>query len=158
MDVLVAAGLAVAGIVAVRRMRRTRSMERVMPGARFVEVTTVDELDGIFASNQGRPRVVFLDDPWCPISAAARRQVEQLDGEVLTVDVSRRSDLACWIASRTGIRHESPQAIVIDHGVAVWDASHWGISHGAITRAIDRLAHDGVSDVDEAVPDPVLGP
>ena len=157
MDPLLAAGLAIAGIVVVRLMRRARSTEQAMPRARFLELTTVDELDGIFASSHGRPRVVFLDDPWCPISAVARRQVGQLDGEVLTVDVSRRSDLARWIAARTGIRHESPQAIVVDGGAAVWDASHWEINHGVITAVIDRLTRDGGPDVGSAVPSTVIG-
>lgn len=157
MDPLLVAGLAIAGFVVVQRLRQTRSTEQTMPRARFLELTTVDELEGIFASSHGRPQVVFLDDPWCPISAVARRQVGQFDGEVLTVDVSQRSDLARWIAARTGIRHESPQAIVVDGGAAVWDASHWKINHGAITAVIDRLAHDGGSDVDGAVADTVLG-
>ena len=153
MDPLITAGIAIASIAAVRFLRRARPMGRTVADGTFVQVTSTDELDDIFTSDDGRPKVVFLDDPWCPISAAARRQMRQLDGEVRTIDVSRRSDLARQIAIRTGIRHESPQAIVVNNGVAVWDASHASISHHAITQALADISHDAASASDASVLD-----
>lgn len=119
-----------------------------MSDANFYPITTTEELDNVFSTDDGRPQVVFLDDPWCPISAAARRQMRRLDGEVRTIDVSRRSDLARQLEARTGIRHESPQAIVVNGGVAVWDASHGRISSQAISQAIARVRHKTNADLD----------
>ena len=45
----------------------------------------------------------------------------------------RLSDSA---AERFGIRHETPQAILLKDGRPVWNASHFRITADALTRAI----------------------
>jgi bacillithiol system protein YtxJ len=40
------------------------------------------------------------------------------------------------IASRLGIQHESPQAIVLKDGKPTWNASHWSITTDAMSRAV----------------------
>src|SRR5262245_60458055 len=40
------------------------------------------------------------------------------------------------IESMLGIRHETPQAILIKDGKAKWNASHWSITYDALTRAL----------------------
>lgn len=147
MDFLTIGGLAVAGISIIQLTSRARRRDSLVSDANFYPITTTEELDNIFDTADGRPQVVFLDDPWCPISAAARRQMRRLDGEVRTIDVCQRSDLARRLEARTGIRHESPQAIVVNGGVAVWDASHGRISSQAISQAIARVCHDANADL-----------
>jgi bacillithiol system protein YtxJ len=50
------------------------------------------------------------------------------------VDVRAERPLSQQIAARTGVRHESPQVIILRHGAAVWSASHDEITAGAILR------------------------
>jgi bacillithiol system protein YtxJ len=38
--------------------------------------------------------------------------------------------------TRLGVRHETPQAIVLRHGEPVWKASHYRITADALTRAL----------------------
>lgn len=147
MDFLTIGGLAVAGISIIQLTSRARRRDSHVSEANFCPITTTEELDNVFTTTDGRPQVVFLDDPWCPISAAARRQMKRLDGVVRTIDVSQRSDLTRQLAARTGIRHESPQAIVVNGGVAVWNASHSRISSQAIAQAIARVCHDAKTDL-----------
>jgi bacillithiol system protein YtxJ len=52
------------------------------------------------------------------------------------VDVRRDRAVSRAIEAQTGVRHESPQAIVLRHGKAVWDASHFAITAEAVTGAI----------------------
>ena len=40
------------------------------------------------------------------------------------------------VEARTGVRHESPQAIVLRNGAAVWNASHFDITAEAVTEAL----------------------
>jgi len=101
------------------------------------ELTSVSELDSVFASSREQAILLFLHDPWCPISAMATRQVAQVDAHVVRVDVSRQHDLSREIERRTGIRHESPQLILIYDGGAVWDASHSSIQRTSIERALE---------------------
>ena len=107
-----------------------------MENASYDELTSVSELDALFASSGERAILLFLHDPWCPISAMATKQVAQIDADIAKVDVSRQHDLSREIERRTGIRHESPQLILIRNGSAVWDASHSSIDRKSIERAL----------------------
>lgn len=104
---------------------------------RFLE--SDDELAAIIRSSSHRPTTIFLHDPWCPISARAFGEMEKLGGEVPSVDVSRQRRLSSEIERRTGIRHESPQIIVLRDAVAVWDASHGRVTAGAVRAALGNL-------------------
>ena len=100
---------------------------------RFVPVADLPALDDLLP----RAGVVtlFLHDPGCGISRRAHAEMTRLGGEVALVDVRWGRDLSRAIAARTGVRHESPQVIVLRDGRAVWDASHWEITAGAVARA-----------------------
>ena len=42
------------------------------------------------------------------------------------------------IEQKTGIRHESPQVIVLDKGNVVWNASHWKVTAQAVAKAVEQ--------------------
>jgi bacillithiol system protein YtxJ len=52
---------------------------------------------------------------------------------VLVIENRRLSDI---VAERLGVRHESPQALLIKDGRAVWHASHWSITSEALVNAL----------------------
>ncbi|HEX5498653.1 MAG TPA: monothiol bacilliredoxin BrxC family protein, partial [Thermomicrobiales bacterium] len=85
-----------------------------------------------------RPGVtlLYLHDPWCPISSRAKRQLETLGGTIAMIDVDAHPDLTPTIEAITGIRHESPQAIVLRDGKPVWSGSLFAITTDAIRRAL----------------------
>lgn len=56
------------------------------------------------------------------------------DVAAFLVEVRAERPLSQLIAARTGIRHESPQIIILRRGSAVWSASHGDITAGAIQR------------------------
>jgi bacillithiol system protein YtxJ len=81
--------------------------------------------------------VLFKHSPSCFVSLDANRRVREFAEarpEVPTymVSVIGQRELSRWIAARTGVRHESPQVIVLRYGRVV---AH--MSHGQITA--DRL-------------------
>ncbi len=102
---------------------------------RFAPVETVAALDPLFAQSAGAPVILFLHDPSCPISAGAYRRMTHLGGEVALVNVQRAHDISRTIETRTGVRHESPQVIVLQQGRAVWSASHSAITATAVAAA-----------------------
>jgi bacillithiol system protein YtxJ len=63
-----------------------------------------------------------------------------LDLDVLLIDVRAFHALGQAVARRAGVRHESPQVIVLRDGVAVWDADHWEITTEAVAAALRLLA------------------
>jgi bacillithiol system protein YtxJ len=143
MDILTAATMIIGGYALVRWMRYLRLGDHSVEDTGFTEHADKFDLDARLASVGDQPLLVFLHDPWCPISARAARQVAQVDVEVVTIDVSREHDLSRDIVRRTGIQHASPQAILIDEGVAVWSASHFSIDRSSIERALASSAAKG---------------
>jgi bacillithiol system protein YtxJ len=49
--------------------------------------------------------------------------------------MQRSRDVSVETEKRTGIRHESPQVIIVRNGAAVWNASHWAIKSDAVEDA-----------------------
>ena len=95
-------------------------------------VTSSRELDAVVEASAAAPVLLFLHDPYCPISGRAYEQVERIEATVHMIDVDAHSALGREVASRTGIRHQSPQAIVFINGRAAWHASHGGITAVAL--------------------------
>ena len=60
----------------------------------------------------------------------------RLDVEVLLIDVHRFPRLGREVARRTGVRHESPQVIVLRDGVAVWAADHRDVAAEGIAETL----------------------
>jgi bacillithiol system protein YtxJ len=100
----------------------------------FSPVEEVTAFDQLLERSQDGPVVLFKHDLSCPISAAAHRELAQLDAPVYLIDVGRQ-DLSQAVAERTGVEHESPQVIVARNGEAVWDASHYDITVDAVEQA-----------------------
>jgi bacillithiol system protein YtxJ len=62
-----------------------------------------------------------------------------LDATVRLVEVPRQRELSDAVAERTGLRHQSPQLLVIRDGEVIWHASHWGIERPRLERALAGL-------------------
>ena len=104
----------------------------------FTPVRDRTGLDAVFA--QLGTAVLFLHDPYCPISARARAEMGRSGVSAWSVDVSRFRALTRHIAEVAGVRHESPQVIVLAGGRPAWSASHGAISASAVNRAVTRVS------------------
>lgn len=106
--------------------------------AEFVPVPDLERLDHLIAESNEGAVVLFLHDPYCPISARAYQQMSQAGGQIHQINVSRQHDLNRAIETRTGVRHESPQAIVLRNEKPVWYASHGAITTEGLVTARER--------------------
>ncbi len=102
---------------------------------RFSSVSSVDVLEHLLERSRSETVILFNHDPYCPISGRAYSQMEKLNDEVMIVDVSRERTLTREIQGRTGVRHESPQVIVLREGKPSWSASHFQITTDAVQQA-----------------------
>ncbi len=105
--------------------------------AEFVPVSDEDELEQWRARSAEGPVLLFKHDPYCSISFVAYRELDRLGGEIPTIDVAKSKALSMAIARQTGVRHESPQVIVLRDGEAAWSASHFAITADAVADALD---------------------
>ena len=106
----------------------------------FVRVTEPSAFQSLVEKSQQKPVVIFKHSTTCPVSAAAYREMSEYDGEVALVEVQGARELSREIEARTGIRHESPQVIVLRNGQVVWDASHFQIKQDAVAEAVGNNA------------------
>jgi len=103
-------------------------------------LNTVEELDTALASPN--PVLIFKHSSTCGLSAMAAEEVaEWLDtremaADVYVVDVRRSRPVSQAVAERLKVRHESPQALLVQHGIVRWHRSHAGVTAAAIERAL----------------------
>ncbi len=98
------------------------------------EITSEEDLEKIFTEPLA---VVFKHSTRCPVSRTAQREVERFlddrpDVPVYLVDVIHNRTLSRALAARTGVRHESPQTIVLREGAVAWYGSHYQVTADAI--------------------------
>src|SRR6478672_5401720 len=104
---------------------------------RFLRVTATGAFDQMTEESRQRPVIIFKHSSTCPISAAAYEQMSAVDADVALVEVQRARELSREIESKTGVRHESPQVIILRNGQVVFNASHFQIKTASITQALN---------------------
>ena len=110
-------------------------------GNHFIKVTGAEQFTDLLSRSQEQPVVIFKHSTTCPVSSAAYDEMEQVAGEVVLVEVQRARELSREIEKRTGIRHESPQVLVLENGKVVWNASHFKVKAQAVAEALQRAGN-----------------
>ena len=105
--------------------------------ANFIKVDSLDSLDRLFTQSYERPIVLLKHSMTCGISSGVYRIVETVAADVNVVVIQTHRELSNEIAARTGVRHESPQALVIRDGRPVYHASHYDIEAEHIEEKLD---------------------
>ena len=105
-------------------------------------LTDIPALDAAIAESADRPVLLFKHSRRCGISCEALDELNahlseagaQASYNLITVQSHRHvSDEA---SARLGVRHETPQVILLRDGRPVWNASHFGITANALSRVL----------------------
>ena len=102
----------------------------------FFQIDDRTALDSLFADSKTKPVIVFKHSNACSISSRAYREMEQFEGQVNILVVQSAREVSRELANLTGVRHETPQVIVLRDGKAVWDASHFDVKATAVADAV----------------------
>ena len=111
--------------------------------AEYRLIESTDALDTLL--NDEQPRLIFKHSLTCPVSSAALREYERfLEGRPAEdamayhlIEIQKHRDVSNAVAERSGVRHESPQAVLFKGGQAAWNASHWSITVDSLAQAVD---------------------
>ena len=106
-------------------------------GNKFFKIDNKETLDKLVTDSRTKPIVIFKHSNSCGISSAAYREMEKLEAPVNLLEVQSAREVSRELAAMTGIRHETPQVIVLKDGKAVWDASHFDVKAGAVREALE---------------------
>lgn len=104
----------------------------------FVPVADTKSLAELMARSHSGPVLIFKHSSTCPISATAYNQMSRLKESIALVVVQKAREVSRAVEEQTGIQHESPQAIILRNGKAVWNASHWSVTADAVEQALQQ--------------------
>lgn len=99
-----------------------------------------DQADATALLERHPLHLIYKHSPYCSLSFVAEEQVRRFAGEgasipVTMIDVIRQRAMSDAIEDATGVRHESPQVLLVRDGRVVWDASHRRVTALALEAA-----------------------
>lgn len=107
------------------------------------ELTDLEEWSNILEESSDKPVLVFKHSTTCPVSAKAYHAFEAYlnDGpnenvNYVLVKVQKSRPVSNQIASDLGIKHESPQTILVRNKEAVWNTDHSKITVASLREAL----------------------
>ena len=107
---------------------------------KWIPLTTENQLEEIKNSSKNKSVVIFKHSTSCGISNMVIKRFEKLftkehqSIEVYYLDLLRFRSLSNEISRIFGVVHESPQILVINNEVLVFDASHYDILEINLSR------------------------
>src|SRR5262245_1923124 len=116
----------------------------------------IDEFEALLTESRQRPLLLFKHSMSCGTSyealdelidhlnntpprtsrAAGTPAENGLPARYAMITVQTHRELSTAVAKRLGVRHETPQALLIREGRVVWSASHFRVTGGALEAAI----------------------
>lgn len=124
----------------------TDSPDAPRPTTTLLPITSLEELETAIGRSWTEPVLIFKHSTTCGTSAYA---YEELDDWLATpgattaatfiVDVRTHRSVARAVTERLGVRHESPQALLLVDGGVAWHGSHWNVSAERIRQAIGQV-------------------
>jgi len=112
----------------------------------------IEDLDRLLAQTADRPLLLFKHSLTCGTSAEALDELldhineEALDASYAILTVQSHRELSNAVSARLGVRHETPQALLIRHGRVIWCASHFRVTAAAVQSAIRSHAVESNAD------------
>lgn len=110
--------------------------------SRLKPLSDVTDLHDAIAESRERPVLLFKHSRYCGVSCEAldelHAHIERHAGptayRMITVQTHRPvSDAA---ATALGVRHETPQALLLRDGKVVWNASHFRITAAQLDQVV----------------------
>jgi bacillithiol system protein YtxJ len=106
-----------------------------------LELGQDQDFEELLEQSKTDPVLIFKHSTQCSISGHIHADFVDFEennpdlrcGLVLVVENRRLSNA---ISQHFGIRHESPQALLIKDGRVVWHASHWSITAESLRQAL----------------------
>ena len=102
----------------------------------------VDDLHRLIDESQSVPVLLFKHSRTCGTSMEALEELlehlndRRRDARYAIVTVQTHRDVSNAVAKQLGVRHETPQALLVRDGRVVWSASHFRVTAAAMQSAI----------------------
>lgn len=108
------------------------------------ELSSLETLEKLEEDSSQKTVVVYKHSTRCGVSRVVLRNLEaeydlpkSAPVDLYFLDLISHREVSNKIAEKFGVRHESPQLIIIKNGKAVYDASHQSVSAESIKKHVD---------------------
>lgn len=107
------------------------------------QLKSVEQWDQALKATSEKPLLIFKHSTSCSVSAGAHEELMNYIKDTNTapvdfaiVHVIEERPISNTIAEQLGIKHASPQAILVKDGQPVWDTSHWHITYSFLSEKL----------------------
>ena len=107
-----------------------------MPSYQILDST--EGVDALIAASHEQPQLVLKHSTTCPVSSLVKARIDRaISADTFTIsthylDLLRYRNVSNYVSEALGVRHESPQIILIDKGEVIHHASHLAIDPAAL--------------------------
>ena len=113
----------------------------------LTQLQHIEQLDGLLSESHTRPLLLFKHSFSCGVSAEALDElIDHLNADIVAagvpdpryaiVTVQTHRDVSNAVSTKLGVRHETPQALLIRDGRVIWSASHFHVTAEAMKKAL----------------------
>ncbi|MGE5673360.1 MAG: bacillithiol system redox-active protein YtxJ [Mycobacterium leprae] len=109
-------------------------------------LSNIEDVEAVVAQSHQKPVMIFKHSTDCQISASANRAWEEFlaspEAERVTpvfVRVIEDSQASQALSDRIKVKHQSPQAILVQNGKVLWHDAHWGITPVVLKAVLTRI-------------------
>lgn len=106
----------------------------------FLSLTTDEELTAAIQRSNEEPVVLFKHSATCPVSSGANQRLTKMPEAsnlpIYRLIVQESRALSNAIEAQFGVRHESPQVLVLVNGEVTFHASHSRITAERLRAAL----------------------
>ncbi len=111
----------------------------------WIPLTSESQLQEIITESSQTPVMIFKHSTRCSISSMSLDRLERNWNEAempnvkaFYLDLIANRPVSNKIESLLHVEHQSPQAILVENGKSIWDASHYDIQYDAIKKALGK--------------------
>ncbi|CAM3550237.1 MULTISPECIES: bacillithiol system redox-active protein YtxJ [Saccharibacillus] len=115
----------------------------------YVEIDLSEQWESLLAQSGEQAVLLLKHSTACPISGAAFKEFKVYTRKpkrpivCALVKVIECRAVSNDIEEALGIKHESPQALLIQSGKVLWHASHWDITYERIEQQVNAQIAKG---------------
>ena len=103
-------------------------------------LTTIDQIK---QDSYERPVIIFKHSTRCSISSTVLNRLESSwnkdalpNVDMFFLDLIQHRDVSQQVAETFGVRHQSPQVLIIHQGESIYDASHMSVSYQTLKKQL----------------------
>ncbi len=100
----------------------------------YQSIDSVNDFDTVLKQSNSETVAIFKHSSTCDLSATAKKEMANVHIPVFELVVQTARPLSNHIEAHFGIRHESPQVILISQGMSIYHASHRAVTADSIHR------------------------